>query len=120
MKSLILLEMLKKLETDRRLRQKLKIFLAAGLVGCLMIGGLVVWGGIAVFKGVASVGTNPVVQEKIMRLEAEIQNAPALAKVGCWETVKSHMNVESWLEKPIAENYNNIKAACLNEQQEKK
>ena len=115
MKYLILLEMLKKLETDRRLRQKFKIFLAAGLIGCLMIGVLAVWGGIAVFKGVVSVGTSPVVQEKIMRLEAEFETAPPLVKAGCWETVKSHMNVESWLEKPIAENYNNIKAACLNE-----
>lgn len=108
-------ELLKKLETNLRLKRKFKIFLAAGLVGCFMISALFVWGGITVFKGVASVGTNPVVQEKILRLETEIQNAPALVKVGCWDTVKSLMNVESLLEKPIAENYNNIKAACLNE-----
>jgi len=108
-------EIFKKLETNRRLKHKLKIFLGAGLVGCLLIGALVVWGGIAAFKGVASIGTNPMVQEKILSLETEIQNAPALVKVGCWGTLKSFMNVESWLEKPIAENYNNIKFACLNE-----
>jgi len=108
-------ELFKKLEMNHRLKQKLKIFLGAGLVGCLLIGALVVWGGVAAFKGVASIGTSPMVQEKILNLEAEIQNAPALVKVGCWGTVKSYMNVASWLEKPIAENYNNIKSACLNE-----
>jgi len=115
MKRLISHELFKKLETNHRLKQKLKIFLGAGLAGCLLTGALVVWGGIAVFKGVASIGTSPMVQEKILNLETEIQNAPALVKVGCWGTVKSFMNVASWLEKPIAENYNTIQSACLNE-----
>ena len=115
MKQLISNELFKKLEANHRLKQKLKIFLGAGLVGCLMICALVVWGGIAAFKSVASIGTNPMVQEKILNLETEIQNAPAFVKVGCWGTVKSFMNVASWLEKPIAENYNTIQSACLNE-----
>ncbi len=115
MKYLILQEMLKKLTTDRRFKRTFKIFLAASLVGCIMIGALVIWGGIAIFKGVSSIGTSPVVQEKILNLETEIQNAPALAKVGCWETVKKYINVESWLEKPVVENYSNIKTACLHE-----
>lgn len=108
-------ELLKKLETKHRLKHKLKIFLGAGLAGCFLIGALVVWGGIAAFKSVASIGTNPMVQEKILNLETEIQNAPALAKAGCWGTVKSYMNGASWLEKPIAENYNTIQSACWNE-----
>jgi len=114
MKRLISHELLKKIETNHRLKHKLKIFLGAGLAGCLLIGALVVWGGVAAFKSVASIGTNPMVQEKILNLETEIQNAPALVKVGCWGTVKNFMNVASWLEKPIAENYNTIQSACLN------
>jgi len=115
MKSFIFLESLRKFSTNRQLKQKLKIFIGAGLVGCLMIGALVVWGGIAAFKTVSSIGTNPVVQEKILNLETEAQNMPALLNVGCWNTVKSLMNVESLLKKPVAENYNNIKSTCLNE-----
>ncbi len=80
-----------------------------------MIGALGVWGGIAAFKSVASIGTNPIVQEKIMRLETEIQNIPALVRVGCWGTVKSLMNAERWIEKPLAENYKNIQSACFNQ-----
>lgn len=108
-------ELLKNLGTNHQLKRKLKIFLGVGLVGCLMIGALVVWGGIAAFKSVASIGTNPIVQEKILSLETEIQKVPALVKIGCWETVKSFMNGAVWIEKPLAENYNNIKSACLNE-----
>lgn len=115
MKSFIFLESLRKFNTNRQLKQKLKIFLGAGLVGCLMIGALVVWGGIAAFKTISNIGTNPIVQEKILNLETEVQKMPALVKVGCWTTMKSLMNVEVWLEKNISENYNNIKSACLNE-----
>ena len=86
----------------------------AGASG-IKTGNAVVWGGIEAFKSVASIGTNPVVQEKILSLETEIQKVPALVKVGCWGTVKSLMNVEVWIEKPIAENYNSMKSACLNE-----
>ena len=115
MKNIIFLESLRKFSTNRQLKQKIKIFIGAGLVGCLMIGALVVWGGIAAFKTVSNIGTNPIVQEKILNLETDVRNMPALVKVGCWATVKNFMNVEVWLEKPVAENYNNIKSTCLNE-----
>jgi hypothetical protein len=115
MKSFIFLESLRKINTNRQLKQKLKIFIGAAIVGCLMIVALIVWGGIAAFNTVSSIGTNPVLQEKILSLETEIQNIPPLVNVGCWATVKSHMNVEVWLEKPVAENYKTIKSACLNE-----
>jgi hypothetical protein len=59
-----------------------------------MIGSLVVWGGIAAFKTVSNIGTNPIVQEKILNLETEVQNMPAILKVGCWATMKSLMNLE--------------------------
>lgn len=115
MKSFVALELLRKINNNRQLRQKLKIVIGVGIVGCLIIGALVVWGGIAAFKTASNIGTNLNVQEKISSLETEVQNMPALVKVGCWSTVKSLMNVEIWLEKPVSENYINIKSACLTE-----
>jgi hypothetical protein len=115
MRNIFFLESLRKFSTNRQLKQKLKIIIGAGFVGCLIIGALVVWGGIAAFKTVSNIGTNPIVQEKILNLETEVQNMPALVKVGCWATVKSLINVEVWLEKPVANNYKIIKSACLNE-----
>lgn len=113
MKPIIVLELLKKLQTNQQLKRKLKVFLGVGLAGFLMVGVLVVWAGVATFKSVANLGSNPIVQEKILNLETEIKNLPALAKVGCWNTAQSLLKVEVWLEKPVADNFNSIKAACF-------
>ena len=126
MKHINFLEELKYLKTNYKLNRKLKIFLGAGLAGILMVGALVVWAGVATFKSVASIGTNPVVQEKIkswndtnvqekiVGLETGVKNLPALAKVGCWTTAQSLMKVELWIAKPFVENLNSLKLACLN------
>jgi hypothetical protein len=110
----ILLEQPKNLKSNPQLKRKLKIFLGVGLAGILMVGALVVWAGIATFKSVASIGTNPAVQEKIVGLETGIKNLPALTKVGCWTTAQSLMKVEVWIEKPLIDNLNSLKLACLN------
>lgn len=114
MKKFILHELFKLTSKNYQLKKKLKIFLGSFIVGCFLIGILVAWGGVTAFKSIVGIGTNPVVQEKIMDIENEIKNAPALFKSGCLETFKDLINIEIWLEKPIAENYNNIKSACLN------
>ncbi len=127
MKHINFSEELRYLKTNFKLNRKLKIFLGAGLAGILMVGALVVWAGIATFKSVASIGTNPVVQEKIkswndtnvqekiVSLETGVKNLPApLIKVDCWTTAQSLMKVEVWIAKPFAENLNSLKIACLN------
>ena len=123
----LILEQLKNLKTNPQLKRKFKIFLGVGLTGFLVVCALVVWAGIATFKNVASsVGANPVVQEKIKSwndsnlqekigsLETGVKNLPALAKAGCWTTAQSLMKVQAWIEKPVAENVNSLKVACLN------
>jgi hypothetical protein len=123
----MILELVQNIRANHPLKRKFKIFLGVGFVGSLLLGALFIWGGIAAFKSIASIETNPVVQEKIKKwnnsefkdkipsLEAEINKLPALAKIGCWTTAKSLMSIGAWLEKPIAENYNNLKSACLKE-----
>ena len=114
MKSFIFLESKKKFNTNRQLKKSLKVFIGAAIVGCLMIGALVVWGGIAAFRTISTFATTPIIQEKILNFETEIQNMPVLNDVGCWATVQDFMNAEVWFQKPIVENFNNIKSACLN------
>lgn len=120
------LELIKNIKTNHQLKRKLKIFLGVSFVGSLMLGALLIWGGVAAFKTITSFETNPVVQEKIINwnnsnakdkisgLEVEINNLPTLVKVGCWTTSKSLMRLGIWFEKPIDENFNNLKSACLN------
>lgn len=127
MKHINFSEELRYLKTNYKLNRKLKFFLGAGLAGVLMVGALVAWAGIATFKSVASLGTNPivqekfkswnttnVVQEKIVSLETGVRKLPALTKVDCWTTAQSLMKVGVWIEKPIVDNLNNLKIACLN------
>ncbi len=126
MKHINFSEELRYLKTNYKLNRKLKIFLGAGLAGIFMVGALVVWAGVATFKSVASIGANPVVQEKIkswnntnvqekiVSLETGVKNLPALTKVGCWTTAQGLMKVEVWIAKPFVENLNSLKIACLN------
>jgi hypothetical protein len=126
MKHINFSEELRYLKTNYKLNRKLKIFLGAGLAGILLVGALVTWAGIATFKSVASIGANPVVQEKIkswndtnvqekiVSLETGVKNLPALTRVGCWTTAQSLMKVEVWIAKPFVENLNSLKLACLN------
>ncbi len=115
MKHIIILELLRKLKTNHPLRRKFKIFLGVGLVGSLMVGALVVWAGFATFKSVANLGSDPIVQEKILKIESEIGKLPPLAKTGCWDAVKGLMNVEAWIEKPVSNNLSSLKLACVNQ-----
>jgi len=112
-KHLVLLELMRKLQANDQLKRKLKIFLGVGLAGFLLVGAFIIWAGFATIQHVASLGANVNVQEQVRDLKKEMPNIPALAKVGCWDKVKSLLNVEAWLEKPVAENLQSLKDACL-------
>jgi hypothetical protein len=96
-----------------QLKKKLKVFLGIGCLGILLVGGLIIWAGVATVKHVASVGANVNVQEQVQNLKTGVLNLPAIAKVGCWEKAQSLLAVQVWLEKPVAENIQGLKDACF-------
>jgi len=106
-------DLMSKLKANDKLKRNLKIFFGIGCIGFLLIGGLIIWAGVATVQHVASLGADPKVQEQVQKLKTEIPNIPALAKVGCWDKVQSLLNVQVWLEKPVAENIQSIKEACI-------
>ncbi len=95
------------------LKKFLKIFLGVGCLGLLLIGGLIIWAGVATVQHVADLSTDPKVQEQVQKLKTDIPNMQALVKEGCWEKVQSLMNVQVWLETPVAENIQGLKDACF-------
>lgn len=97
--------------------RKFKIFLGVAFIGFLLVSTLVIWGGVVAVRGVANLGANTNVQEKIVTLGKEINNIPALAKVGCWDKAQSLLSVKIWLEKPIAENVKELTRACSEKNQ---
>lgn len=105
-------ELFNKLKTNPQIMRKFKIFLGVAFIGFLSVSALVIWGGVAAVRGVANLGTNPNVQEKVVALGAEIKNLPALTKVGCWDKAQSLLSIKAWLEKPVAENIKELTQAC--------
>lgn len=98
---------------NQQVRRKLKIFIGIGLSVTFIVVALFVFAGVTAVKQVVSLGNDPQIKEKVQNLKGEINNIHALAKVGCWDKVQGFMNVEVWLEKPIADNLNSIKLACF-------
>jgi hypothetical protein len=94
-------------------KKKFKIFLSIGCLGMVLLGGLVLWAGVATVQQVAKIGSNVTVQEQMENLKGEISEIPAIVKVGCWEKVQSLMNIQIWLETPLGENITSLKDACF-------
>ncbi len=100
-------------KANDQLKRKLKIFLGIGCLGMLLVGGLIIWAGVATVQQVAKIGSNVNVQEQVENLKGGISEIPAIVKVGCWEKVQSLMNIQIWLETPLGENITGLKAACF-------
>jgi hypothetical protein len=105
-------ELLNKFKNNPQIMRKFKIFLGVAFIGFLLVSTLVIWGGVVAVRGVANLGSHPNVQEKVVALGKEINNLPALAKVGCWDKAQSLLSIKAWLEKPIAENVKELAQAC--------
>ena len=120
------LEQLINLKTNLLLKRKFKIILSFFLVGILIVGAIAAWVGVVAYKNIASIGANPVVQEKIRSwnnlniqekagsVEKVTGSVQDVVKVDCLTTAKNLIKTEIWITKPLVENVNSLKIACLN------
>lgn len=110
-------KMIRKLKTKPHLMQKLKVIVAAGLVGLLVTGGLAIWAGVTAFNYIATktmeVAQSPVAQANMESLKMELKSLPKIQALSCWGKAQSLMAVEPWLARPVVENLINLKVACL-------
>jgi len=104
---------MKKFKEDGQMKRKLIILLSTCFVGFLLVGALIIWGGIATVQHVAGIATDPNVQKKVLDLKTDLPEIPAPVKVGCWDKAQSLLNVEVWLEKPVADNLQSLKDSCF-------
>ena len=100
-------------KANDQFKRKLKIFLGIGCLGMLLVGGLILWAGVATVQQVAKIGNNVNVQEQVENLKGGIPKIPAIVKVGCWEKVQSLMNIQVWLETPLGDNFTSLQDACF-------
>ena len=100
-------------KANEQSKRKLKIFLGIGCLGILLVGGLILWAGVATVQQVAKIGNNVNVQEQVENLKGVIPKIPAIVKVGCWEKVQSLMKIQVWLETPLGDNFTSLQDACF-------
>ncbi len=115
MKQLIFLEMLSRVRSSPNLKRKLKIFAIAGAIGFTVISGLVIWVAVSVTRFASHQIQAVNIQQQAETFENRLKTLPAVATMSCWDKAQSLMNLDSWVSRPIAENLNNLKMACLEE-----
>jgi hypothetical protein len=116
MKDQILREILYKIRTRPDLKKKLKIAIVIGVIGLFITGGLLIWAGVAALNYVGSQLQAANVKGAVENLQTEIKNIPAVGAVntvGCWTQAQSMLTVETWLNRPLADNFNQLKKSCL-------
>lgn len=123
MKQADVISLLKKIEKNPDLKRKVKIFLAVGLTGVVLAGGLIIWAGFAAFNYMASsaqqIIQTPAVQSQVESLRTEVTKVPQLQALSCWQKAQSLFAIEPWLAQPLEANLMSLKAACFGAPSEK-
>lgn len=118
MRQEVLIQLIRKIKSKPALLRKVKIFLVVGFVGLVLTGVLAIWAGVAAFQFAATHANrlmeSPVAQAQIADVKQKAQQGLAsFEPLSCWMRAQSLMSVEPWLGRPLLENLNNLKVACL-------
>lgn len=116
MKEQLAREILYKIKSRPDLKKKLKIAIIVGVIGLFITGGLLVWAGVAAFNYVGSQLQTANVKGTVETLQSEIKNGTAINAVnavGCWNQAQSMLTVETWLNRPLADNFDRLMKSCL-------
>lgn len=116
MKHLIAVELLKALRSNPNLFRKVKIYLAVGLIGLFLFGGLTIWAGLYAVNHIASSANNliqsPELKNHVTQVTSELKQVQ-VTPVTCWERVQTLGELHHWLQRPLQENIHSLKIACL-------
>lgn len=117
MKKEIVYKILKKIESDKELKRKLKIFAVVGIVGFLIISAITVWIGFRAVSYVATktkeAGTAPIVQGYVQNINSELKTLSKNQVVSCWGKAQSLISVQVWIERSAIDNLMDLKVACF-------
>ena len=99
-----ILEKIKNFKSNGKYKRNLRILLIAGTFGVLVVGGLIVWAGIAGFNYISSTSRSVNISEKI---------PASISSPECWSKAQSLLNFQVWLDRPALENLVSLKNVCL-------
>lgn len=110
-------EILKKIESKKKLKRKLKIFAVVGVIGFFIISAITVWIGFRAVNYVTSkskeVGQAPIVQDYVQNINLELKALSKNQVVSCWSKTKSLIGIQVWIERSAIDNLIDLKFACL-------
>lgn len=116
MKHIILHKLLKRLQTEPQLLRKVKILAIVSVAVVFISGGLLIWAGISAAKYVVA-ATNQSIKspegQQIMKTVNEELKSLSFQPVTCWGKTQSLFSLQPWIERPVMDNIENLKAACF-------
>lgn len=117
MKKEIVFKILKKIESNKKLKRKLKIFVVAGIFGFFIISALTIWIGFKAVNYVATktkeAGRAPIVQGYVHNINSELKTLSKNQVVSCWDKAQSLIAIQVWIERSAIDNLMDLKVACL-------
>lgn len=117
MKKEIVYKILRKIESDKDLKRKLKIFAVVGIVGILLISAITVWIGFKAVNYVATktkeAGQVPIVQGYAQNINSELKTLSKNQVVSCWDKAQDLITIQAWIERSAIDNLMDLKVACL-------
>lgn len=113
----IVFKILKKIESNKNLKRKLKIIVVVGIVGVIIISTLTVWIGFKAVNYVATktkeAGQAPVVQAYVHNINSEFKTLSKNHVVSCWGKAQSLIAIQVWIERSALDNLIDLKNACI-------
>lgn len=93
--------------------EKLKVFAVLAVICFVLVGSLTLYLGVIGFRYIASVTQDVNVAAQVDLLKSKVKDAPVLVQPNCIETVQGLLSLAPLMEKPIAENIENLRTACF-------
>lgn len=108
-----ILRNLQRVKFEPRFRKRLFGFLALGVLGLFLTGGLVMWGAIATYRSLANFSVSPRAQNQLDGLKKELGELPVVNSVSCFEKIQTLVDFRPWIANPVLQNLSALKSACL-------
>lgn len=116
MKPYLISEILRSLKSNPQVFRKLKIFLAVGLVFVSVLGGIVIWAGYSLFKGLVVTSDKLISSESAQTSWEAVQTRVTIFQnrhQDCITKGQSLFSLQPWMEKSFGTNLQELKNQCL-------
>lgn len=122
MKHMIILEILRKIQQKPEYKKKLKIFLIAASVIFFVTTGLLIWGAVKLtsatlnYAQTISVGSTENLMAQVGAVKLDPSSPLQLGNFHlgqCWGAALALGDSQVWLQKPLADTFNNLSRQCF-------